>query len=64
MMTLILGIKRCDVAAILFPKQGQLLLDKLSYPFTFCANLIKLAEIFLVTQNIEDFRTNFKTPKF
>ena len=45
--------------AILFPKQG-----KLSYPFTFCPNVMKLAAIFLVSENIKDFRTNFKTRKF
>ena len=43
MMTLLFGIK--DVMFV-SKTRTQLLLGKLSYPFKFCANVMKLAEIF------------------
>ena len=46
MMTLLFGIKDVIWWSFFSKIRTQLLSGKLSYPFTFCANLMKLAEYF------------------
>ena len=49
----------CDTVAInkKFKTRPKLLLRKLSWPYTFYANLIKLAAIFEVLEHVKDFGT-------
>ena len=56
MMTLLFGIK--DVIHSVSKTRTQLLLGKLSYPFTFCANRVKVAaKILEQTLRPENFKS-------
>ena len=63
MMTLLFTIKYLIWWPFCFQNKDTITLRHAFLSICIFANLMKLATIFQVTENIKDFRTNFKTRK-